>query len=93
MFSVRSLIILIFIFTSTLASATNDYFSHGTGVKNRALVGAGVAFPQDVMVSATNPAGMAFFGDRYDVDLVIFNPDRGYSASDSLANGIDNLLI
>jgi len=56
MFSIRSLIILIFIFTPMLASATNGYFAHGTGIKNRALAGAGVAFPQDAMASATNLA-------------------------------------
>lgn len=69
-------------------NATNGYFAHGTGIKNRALAGAGVAFPQDAMASATNPAGMVFVGDRYDLGLVIFSPDRGYSTSDSLANGM-----
>lgn len=67
--------------------ATNGYFSHGTGIKNRALAGAGVAFPQDAMAGATNPAGMAFVGNRFDIGAVLFSPDREYSSSSSLANG------
>lgn len=71
----------------TLSLATNGYFAHGTGIKTRALAGAGVAFPQDAMASATNPAGMAFVGNQYDFGAVLFHPDRGYSSSSSLANG------
>ena len=67
--------------------ATNGYFAHGTGIINRSLAGAGVAFPQDAMASGTNPAGMAFIGNRFDVGLVIFNPHREYSSSSSFANG------
>lgn len=70
------------------ASATNGYFAHGTGIINRALGGAGVALPQDAMASGTNPAGMAFVGDRFDVGLVVFNPHREYSTSNSFANGM-----
>ncbi len=69
-------------------SATNGYFAHGTGIVNRSLAGAGVAFPQDAMASGTNPAGMAFVGNRFDAGLVIFNPHREYSSSSSLANGL-----
>ena len=71
----------------TSSYATNGYFAHGTGIKNRALAGAGVAFPQDAMAGATNPAGMAFVGNRFDVGSVLFFPDREYESSGSLANG------
>ena len=67
--------------------ATNGYFAHGIGIKNRALAGAGVAFPQDAMANATNPAGMAFVGNRFDIGTVLFFPDRNYESSSSLANG------
>ena len=77
---------LLFIFP-TLLNATNGYFAHGHGLKTRALAGAGVAYPQDAMASATNPAGMVFMGNRFDIGAVIFKPDRGYSAGPSLANG------
>lgn len=77
--------ILIYIVVSvTPALATNGYFSHGTGIKNRALAGAGVAFPQDAMANSTNPAGMAFVGNRFDVGAVLFFPDREYEASSGI---------
>ncbi len=89
MFSKNRVLILICLFlTPILANATNGYFSHGTGLKNRAMAGAGVAYPQDAMAAATNPAGMAFIGDRYDIGAVFFWPDRGYDAGTSLANGM-----
>lgn len=75
------------LFTPILANATNGYFAHGHGMKSRALAGAGVAFPQDAMAGSTNPAGMAFIGNRLDIGAVLFKPDRNYSAGPSLANG------
>ncbi len=83
----KVIILLVFLLIPALSQATNGYFSHGSGLKNRALAGAGVAFPQDAMAGATNPAGMAFVGNRYDIGAVLFKPDRGYSPSASLANG------
>lgn len=62
------------------AYATNGYFAHGYGTKNKGLGGAGVALPQDGMIAATNPAGMAFVGKRLDVGLAVFSPDRSYDA-------------
>jgi long-chain fatty acid transport protein len=49
------------------ASATNGYFAHGIGTKSKAMAGVATALPQDSLVSATNPAGMAFVGNRLDV--------------------------
>lgn len=83
----KTMTVLVFFLTPMLANATNGYFSHGTGIKNRALAGAGVAFPQDAMAGATNPAGMAFIGNRFDIGAVLFRPERDYSAGSSLANG------
>ncbi|KPJ92871.1 MAG: SalD [Gammaproteobacteria bacterium SG8_15] len=62
--------------------ATNGYFAHGYGTKNKALAGAGVALPQDAMIAATNPAGMVWVGDRIDLGLGIFSPSpRSYEAT------------
>lgn len=83
----KVIILLVFLLVPALSQATNGYFSHGSGLTNRALGGAGVAFPQDAMAGATNPAGMAFVGNRYDIGAVLFKPDRGYSPSPSQANG------
>lgn len=64
------------------ASATNGYFSHGWGTKSKAMAGVATALPQDSLVTATNPAGMAFVGTRLDLGVAFFNPsDRGYKAN------------
>jgi len=59
------------------AGATNGYFSHGYGIKAKGMGGAGIAFPQDALAAATNPAGMALVGTRLDAGLDWFLPDRG----------------
>lgn len=67
------------------AHATNGYFAHGYGTKAKALGGATAALPQDSLVVATNPAGLAFVGDRYDLGWEFFAPRRGYSITGSSA--------
>lgn len=59
-----------------LAMATNGYFSHGYGMKAKGMAGVGIALPQDALAAATNPAGMAFVGDRLDVGVDWFRPIR-----------------
>ncbi|MFQ5755289.1 MAG: OmpP1/FadL family transporter [Acidiferrobacterales bacterium] len=61
--------------------ATNGYFSHGFSVKEKALAGAGVAFPQDSLAAANNPAGMVFVGKRLDVGAALFSPNRDYTTT------------
>ena len=67
------------------ASATNGYFSNGFGVKSQGLAGAGIAYPQDGLAAATNPAGTAFVGDRVDLGLTWFLPSRGTDITGNLA--------
>ncbi|HKK14909.1 MAG TPA: outer membrane protein transport protein [Gammaproteobacteria bacterium] len=58
------------------AQATNGYFLIGYGAKARGMGGVGIALPQDSVAEATNPAGIAFVGNRADVGLELFNPRR-----------------
>lgn len=61
--------------------ATNGYSPTGFGTANKGLAGAGVAFPQDAMTAATNPAGMVYVGNRIDAGVALFSPaDRGFTA-------------
>jgi long-chain fatty acid transport protein len=69
------------LFTAGAAHATNGYFSHGFGVKDMGLGGAGVALPQSAMTIATNPAGIMDVGNRFDFDVSWFSPKRGYDAT------------
>ena len=66
--------------------ATNGFFSHGWGTRSKAMAGVAAALPQDTLVSATNPAGMAFLGNRLDLGLAFFSPSpRGYEANSDFA--------
>ncbi len=75
--------------------ATNGYFGHGYGTKNKGLVGGGVALPQDAMITATNPAGLAFVNERADLGVAIFSPIRSYSntAGTTAADGTNCNVI
>ncbi len=65
-------------------NATNGYFGHGYSTKEKGLAGAGTAYSQDAMAAATNPAGMAFVGQRLDVGAALFSPSpRGYTITGS----------
>ncbi len=66
-----------------VASATNGYFSHGYGMKAKGMAGAGVAYPQDALAAATNPAGMAMVGDRMDFGVDYFRPIREATISET----------
>ncbi len=61
---------------ATPAQATNGYFQHGYGVKAVGMGGAAIALPQDAIAAASNPAGMAVIGNRFDLGLTWFRPDR-----------------
>ena len=66
--------------------ATNGYFMIGWGAKASGMGGAGVAYPQDGMAAAYNPAGMTEVGEaRLDATLELFRPPRSvYHNSDTI---------
>jgi len=59
--------------------ATNGYFTHGVGVKDKGMAGAGTAYSRDTLSAATNPAGMIWQGNRQDIGGALFAPMRSYS--------------
>ena len=61
---------------SASAFATNGYFPHGMGVKAKGMGGAAVAMTQDAFAGANNPAAAAFVGNRWDLGVDFFMPDR-----------------
>jgi len=63
---------------SASAFATNGYFAHGYSMAEKGLAGAGVAFSQDTLAGATNPAGMVMVGNRMDLGISLFSPNREY---------------
>ncbi len=89
--SFASSLVFLGAFTQT-AFATNGSFLIGYGAKSRGMGGAGVAYAQDSLVSATNPAGMSDVGIRFDGGLMIFNPERsawvpGFSGKSEIDSG------
>lgn len=83
-FPLRALVVAVSLASPLLANATNGYFSHGYGAKSLGIAGVGIALPQDALAAATNPAGTALVGNRYDFGLTVFAPNRG---ADIVGNG------
>ena len=68
----------------SIAQATNGYLMDGYGVKSLGVAGVGVALPQDALAAASNPAGTALIGNRFDIGVTLFAPE--YNA-DIVGNG------
>ncbi len=58
--------------------ATNGYFRHGYGIKYSALAGAGVAVNLSSLGAITNPAGLVYMDNSYDINIALFSPNRSY---------------
>jgi len=65
--------------TTSLAFATDGYFSHGYGIRYKALGGSGVSVFYSSLGAANNPAGLVFVGKRFDVELSFFVPIREFT--------------
>ena len=65
--------------SSLAVNATNGYFAHGYGARSKAVAGTGVAFSQDAVAGALNPAGLVYVGTRLDVEVELFSPLRQYT--------------
>ncbi|CAA9891845.1 conserved exported hypothetical protein [Candidatus Methylobacter favarea] len=65
--------------SSFAVNATNGYFAHGYGARSKAMAGTGVAFSQDAIAGALNPAGLVYVGNSLDVELEFFSPLRQYT--------------
>lgn len=72
------------------AHATNGYFLPGYGAKSIGMGGVGVAYAQDSLAAAANPAGIAGMGFRVDIGLALFSPIRT-AAVGSAAGGASAL--
>lgn len=61
------------------ALATDGYFAHGYGMKALGRGGAAIAMTDDSFGGANNPANMVWVGNRFDIGLQWFRPDRAAS--------------
>jgi len=72
---------------STQSHATNGYFAHGISVAEKGLAGAGVAYSQDTLSAANNPAGMVWQGGAWDIGAALFAPFRKYTVTNPPTGG------
>ena len=73
---VQRSVLLSLMLASGMACATDGYFQPGYSVLSVGMGGVGIAFPQDALAAATNPAGMAWVGNQVNFGLSVFQPDR-----------------
>jgi long-chain fatty acid transport protein len=80
---------LVAIAFSSMAMATNGYFTHGVGAKSKGMAGTGIGSSADMgpIIAASNPALAVFSEDRWEAGLSIFSPRRSYSATESQFQG------
>ncbi|SFJ94572.1 OmpP1/FadL family transporter [Celeribacter neptunius] len=64
-----------------MASATEGYFALGYSPAARGVAGAGVAYSQDAMSGAINPAAVATVGRELNLGFQAFSPSRGYTGT------------
>ena len=67
--------------------ATNGYFTHGIGAKNKSMAGSGIGMPEDAIDIANNPASAAIVGDQLVLGAALFSPIRKYETTASQLNG------
>jgi len=82
-FSILTAAALAVIAPFNAAEATNGMNSAGYGMASKGMAGAGVAMSQDTLSGATNPAALVNVGDRTDIGVNFFNPNRSMQAQDA----------
>jgi long-chain fatty acid transport protein len=72
------------------AFATNGMWMIGAGAKSTAMGGVGVAYPQDAMAAASNPASITDVGTtRLDATIELFYPPRAVRHESGLLGTTD----
>lgn len=89
-FTKRALVLAVLATVPATASATNGMFMIGNGVKSVGMAGVAIAYPQDALAGATNPAALGEVGTRFDIEATLFLPNAqatlGGTNSKSRAN-------
>ncbi len=75
---------------ATSAMATDGMFGNGTGARNKALAGAGVADQNDSTAMSINPAGMVHSDNQLSFSASLFSPRREYDVTGGLAPAVES---
>ena len=78
---------LILLLGSGSAFATDGYFSTGYSVKTQGVGGAAIAYPQDGLAAAANPAGTAWVDSQINAGITLFTPNRNAEITSSPVPG------
>jgi long-chain fatty acid transport protein len=68
----RAFALALVLATPVTAFATNGMFMIGYGIKSVGMGGVAIAAPLDSLAGATNPAGIAEVGTRFDLEATLF---------------------
>ena len=71
------------------AQATDGYFAHGYGMQAKGMGGASTAVAESAFGAATNPATMAFAGNRWELGVDLFSPWRKSERRGGAMYGLD----
>ncbi len=71
-------LLVVFGFTFQTAFATDGYYLHGYGIKYSALAGSGVAVSLSSLGAISNPAGISYLNNGFEINASYFSPDRYY---------------
>lgn len=77
--SISTAVLAVATMAASSAWATDGYFQHGFGARQKAMGGAGVADGRDATVLAINPAGLTTAGKSFEGAVSLFWPKRGYT--------------
>ncbi len=93
----KRLICLLSLLLVSSVEGTHGMFPDGYGTRALGMGGVAAAYPQDTIISATNPAGMFWLCDSVDVGLQIFSPKRRYKytalGGDAVKSGRDYFFV
>lgn len=73
--------LLAMVLAAPAAHATEGYFQHGFGARQKALGGAGAASSTDATAAALNPAGLVHVGTEASAAVSWFSPIRSFEGS------------
>ena len=74
-----ALVAAVLVWIPVLSEASNGFFAHGYGARNKAMAGATTALPQDALAAAINPAGMVYMDNRLDMEVGLFKASQQYT--------------
>lgn len=81
----KMFLVLLLIGFSFQSFATDGYYRHGYGIKYSALGGSGVAVSLSSLGAISNPAGISYLNNGFEVNGSYFSPERYYDVKGNMS--------